>query len=133
MNKKIVAKQQSIINYYLREYFVQGTKVTTLKNPIIPVERNSSLEHEIMKCSIATALLYDNHSLIINGKFKNGTIPDIVVIGISEPIIYEICKTETEQRLTEKTKKYPFKIKCIKCYEPRKDNTVPKRTFKSRI
>ncbi|MHA1827910.1 MAG: hypothetical protein ACTSX6_04600 [Candidatus Heimdallarchaeaceae archaeon] len=110
MKESIIIQQT--VNDQLREYFVVGTKVTTLKNPIIPIERSANLEHELKKSEIATKLLYDGHSIVINGKLINNQKPDIVVLGLKKPICYEIMNTEDVLRTT---KDYPFEIKEVKC------------------
>ena len=98
---------QKIINDNLRTYFQIGTKVD------IPPRkcRGASLEHEIKKMEILTRLWFEGRNVVINGKLKNKQVPDLTIIDLENPIIYEILVSE---KTLNKEKDYPFRIVEIK-------------------
>ena len=110
-------KTQEIINNNLREYFMLGTKVNNLK-----IERSANLEHEIAKSIIYCCLRYEGREIVVNGKLKNGQIPDLFVVDLINPIIYEIGHSEEEIR---ETKEYPCLVKFIKT----KDKRIHKKNY----
>jgi hypothetical protein len=79
------------INQNLREHFETGTRVN---HPNI--QKGCGLSHELKKMEIYTKLRYEGRSVVVNGKLKNGQIPDLTVIDLKEPIIYEIMDSEKE-------------------------------------
>lgn len=100
------SKLQAIVNKNIRDYFQLGTKVNVLK-----INRNANLEHELKISEIFTKARFEGHSVVVGGKLNNGQIPDICLVDLESPIIYEVMNSEKELK---ESKDYPFKIKEVK-------------------
>lgn len=99
-------KLQAIVNRNVRDYFQLGTRVNILR-----INRSASLEHELLKAELFTKLRFQGHAVVCEGVLKNKQQPDLTIVDLEKPIIYEIGVTEKSLR---KTKEYPFKVTFIK-------------------
>jgi len=74
---------------------------------------NNTLEHEHTKFMVCWTLRKWGHDFITEPIFNNNKRAD--VIDLSEGIVYEIIKSETEAKLADKTETYPdvFEIRKV--------------------
>ena len=99
MNKK----DYKVVNDNLRKYF-NPMKRHDLN--MVKLNTHNTFEHEIKKCAVAFKLLQGGATIITEGILKNGKRPDIVVLDVSPPIVYEIMVSEKEESIINKAKYY---------------------------
>lgn len=96
-------------------HFKIGTKIYNLSN--FPIQLNCSLEHELKKIEEGIKLIRDGRTIAFNPilkGFKFKGIPDIVVLDLPSPMVYEIMNSEEYESIELKKSKYPFRIIPIK-------------------
>ncbi len=104
--------EQEQINENMR-LFETGTRSWNLRN--FPVQRNASPSHELKKILEATQLILEGRTIVINGILRNGGIPDVTIVDLPEPLIYEVMKSEQMKSIKIKEKHYKFRIIPIQC------------------
>ena len=105
VNKKMVNQRrlQGIINSNKRRLLAP---LQRRHNNAVYLNTHNTLEHELKKCELAYHLQTNGHTFITEVRLNNGKIPDVLVIDITNPIAYEVIKTETEASIKLKHKNY---------------------------
>lgn len=106
-------KNQSIINRNKREFLDQTKKI---HEDVVAINIGNTPEHEDKKWEVAQQLMREGHTIVTEAVLKNNKGRcDIIVISTDTPIAYEIIKSETEESIEAKRKKYwPIHIKIIR-------------------
>lgn len=100
---------QTIINSNLRLFFnpmkrqVIGSKET---HPVVALNTGNSPEHELKKCEIAFDCMKQGRTIITEGQLKNNKRPDIVVLDLKIPLVYEIVHSEKAESIIKKSREY---------------------------
>ena len=93
-------KQEYItINDNKRKYI---DPMTSNKVNVVNLDTGNTLEHELKKAEIAYKLIQEGHTILTEAKLLNGKKPDIMILSLSNPIIYEIMVSETDERCDSK-------------------------------
>ena len=87
----------------LNEFFDISSRLDT---NVVKLNTNNSLEHELKKAEIAFNCIKDGFTIITEGKLKSGKRPDVTILDLNIPIVYEVAKSETEDSLIQKEKDY---------------------------
>ena len=98
---------QKIINDNLRNYFNPMVK---RKLNSVELNTNNTEMHEITKTKIAYRLIKNGHTILVEGKLKSGHYPDICVLDLKKPLVYEIMHTEKSDSILKKEKIYGMQI-----------------------
>ena len=102
-------EDQTRINNNLRKYS-NPMKLQTIAGPgrhsKVALNTGSTLEHELKKCEIAFKLIKEGRTIITEGTLKNGCRPDICILDLDKPMIYEIMKSEEMKSIKNKQKGY---------------------------
>jgi len=114
------ARQKTTQSYRTREFLNEirmsnrsGSHVNCLR-----LFKNNTIAHEQTKFLVCWTLLKWGHDFVTEAIFNNGKRAD--VIDITEGIVYEVIKSETEEKLADKTENYPaiFEIRKVNANEP---------------
>lgn len=115
-----IARQKSSLEYRKRDYLNEirisnrsGSHVNCLR-----LFKNNTLAHEQTKFMVCWTLLKWGHEFITEPIFNNGKRAD--VLDLHTGIVYEVIKTETEERLADKSDTYPqiFEIRKVDANKP---------------
>jgi hypothetical protein len=101
--------EMTLINTNIRTYLaLMNRKVIAGRHhhSEISINVGNSPEHEALKTKTAHQLLRQGHTIITEGILKTGARPDIIVLDVTPPEIYEIIISETEEHALEKKERY---------------------------
>ena len=121
-----LVKQKSSVDYRKREFLDEirasnrsGSHVNCLR-----LFKNNTIEHEQTKFLVCWTLLKWGHEFITEPIFNNGKRAD--VIDLNTGIIYEVIKSETEEKLADKVESYPgvFEVRKVNANEPFKEELL---------
>lgn len=103
--KTINRKLQTIINDNLRKYFKPMSR-QAIAGPnyhsVVALNSGSKISHELKKTEIVLNCLKDGNTVITEGVMVNNARPDICVLDLETPVIYEVMDSETDERCDSK-------------------------------
>jgi hypothetical protein len=113
-------KVKSSVDYRKREFLNEirisnrsGSHVNCLR-----LFKNNTIAHEQTKFMVCWTLLKWGHEFVTEPIFNNGKRAD--VLDLHTGVVYEVIKSETEEKLADKTEAYPelFEIRKVNANEP---------------
>lgn len=105
VTKKQILHEQGVLRLlsYVRNKDINKVKLSA----------SNTWEHEQKKCEICYNLLKDNKRFVTEAVFKNG-LGRADILNISDGIVIEIAKSESEASLIRKKAKYPIDLMIIR-------------------
>jgi hypothetical protein len=96
-------KDRVVVNDNLRR-FADPMKKRHLNS--VAINSGNTFQHELMKFKVAYDLVKEGRTIATELFLLNGARPDVIVLDLPTPMVYEIIQSESEEHAIKKTDRY---------------------------